>query len=148
MNSWAQKRDEILEMQDFQPDTSTTDSILKVQPNLKAYLKINNSAIVNNQGERAFNEKRRAKISKWKKERDQVEESPLSDQTIIAGAPWSKLKKSIMIPDFTDIKKFANISSAYNKVLQRLIDAQIKQGNMQELKIQKSKTVKILVNDQ
>lgn len=143
MNSWAQKRDEILEMQDFQPDISTTES-----PNLKAYLKINNSAIVNNQGERAFNEKRRAKISKWKKERDQVEESPLSDQTIIAGAPWSKLKKSIMIPDFTDMKKFANISSACYKVLQRLIDAQIKQGNMQELKIQKSKTVKILINDQ
>ena len=62
----------------------------------------------------------------------------LSDDTLIAGSTWAAFKSRVMQPDFSDINSIQGengpLTKEHTMLLERLVAAQIAQGNMCKLK--------------
>ena len=57
----------------------------------------------------------------------------LSDQTSVQGSSWSTLKHFAMMPDYQTSSWFCTYTQEEQKTVQRLVEAQKAQGNMNEL---------------
>ena len=63
----------------------------------------------------------------------------MSDSTRIAGTTWEHMKDYAMEDDYTDQDWYYSLSTEEKKLLELLRTAQIKQGNMDKLKVKKPK---------